>query len=362
MLANCTRSLLQRHLVKVTGAKWDAADAAAAASGGNPDTARADELAQQLGVAAEHLKSLGVAAFAGSDAGTASRELQWFSAVAWNAGLSASAEPSPDWPSTARLFTAAGTFMDAALPAELADDSAASRGAAPNRQLAWLLAAGATLEAHASAEGSSRDALLADAQQALVRCAAAGEAAGANDGGRSGIYFMLLSFTANVRAGEESACLDLLRSAEAMPGLSPDTALKLARLAAAPDSSSGGAGSLVALRAYELCLRVMQRTPGVSFKDLSHALRKVLQLAEQAGGGGAGGADSRESRLLRAYREAASLLSGVPPGAYPPEEAHWLVTSSWNRGALLAKLGRADSAEVRRCCAVQRVAARVIRC
>ncbi len=346
----------QRHLVKVTGAKWDAADAAAAAAGGAQDPARAEELAQQLTVAVTQLAQLGVARFGGADPAAASRELAWFAAVAWNAGLSASAEPQHDWPSAAALFTAAGAFLDA-VPA--ADESAgAGSVGAPTRQLAWLLAAGASLEAHA-APGAA-DSLLADAQHALARCAAAAAAllppAGAAEAAsraRTDTYVSLLAFTAAVRACDESLCLDLLRTAEATPGLTPDTALKLARIASPGGGDGGGGNSRVALRAYELCLRVMQRTPGAPVKDAALVLRKVLTLAEQAEGGGGGGADSRDARVLRGYREAAALLGGTAPGAYPSEEAHWLVTAAWNRGALLAKLGRADAAEPLLKCALE---------
>jgi hypothetical protein len=361
----CTIAHAQRHLIKVTVAKWDEADA----KGAGVDPVRSEELSSQLHVAMQHLKLQGVPAFAGADAATAARELAWFAAIAWNAGLVASAAPRHDWASAARLFAASGAFMDAA-PANLDDtddagggsSGSAAPGGTPSRQLAWLLAAGASLEVHAAAAaGEDAAALLAEAQHALARCAAAGEAAASApraDGAslaRTGVYFTLLSFTARARAGDDSGCLDLLRSAEAMPGLSPDTALKLARLASAPGGSGAAPSALVALRAYELCLRVMQRTPGVAHKELAHVLRKTLTLAEHAGAtttaataaASATGADSREARLLRGYREAAALLAGVPPGAYPPEEAHWLVTSAWNRGALLAKLGRVDSAEVR---------------
>jgi hypothetical protein len=130
-----------------------------------------------------------------------------------------------------------------------------------------------------------------------------------------------------------------------MPGLSADAALKLARLAATAAAGSEG-GPLVAFRAYELCLRVMQRSPSASLKDISYVLRKVVTLAEQAG---AGGGDNRDARLLRAFRDATAVLAGAPAGAYPSEEAVWLVTTAWNRGALLAKLGRPENAEVR-CC------------
>ncbi len=340
----------------MTVAKWDAADAK-----GSVDPGRSEELSSQLHVAMQHLALQGVSAFAGADAATAHRELAWFTAIAWNSGLVASAAPRHDWASAARAFAAAGAFMDAApalLDADAGDAGGSAAGGAPSRQLAWLLAAGASLEVHAAAAAAGEDAaaLLAEAQHALARCAAAGDAAASAP--RTGVYFTLLSFTARARAADDAGCLELLRSAEAMPGLTPDTALKLARLASAPgggSSSTAAPGTLVALRAYELCLRVMQRTPGVPHKDVAHVLRKTLTLAEHAGAAtpaatsssaaAATGADSRDARLLRAFREAAALLAGVPPGAYPPEEAHWLVTSAWNRGALLAKLGRVESAE-----------------
>jgi hypothetical protein len=327
----------------VTSAKWDAADAV---GGGVPDAARSAELAQQMGVASERLKALGVPAFAGKDPATAARELQWFATTAWNAGLAASVELAHDWASAARLFAAAGAFMDAAdAPPYRLDGSSAHESAAPSRRLAWLLAAGAALEVHTATLENEADAavVLGEAQHALDRCSAAAEAAAAlaTDGGRTDVFFALLSFTASTRAGDEAGSLALLRKVESMPGLSADAALKLARLAATAAAASEG-GPLVAFRAYELCLRVMQRSPSASLKDISYVLRKLVTLAEQAG---AGGGDNRDARLLRAFRDATAVLAGAPAGAYPSEEAVWLVTTAWNRGALLAKLGRADNAE-----------------
>ena len=305
-----------------------------------------------MSVAAARLKALGVPAFAGSDPATAARELQWFATTSWNAGLAASVELGHDWASAARLFAAAGMFMDAGdvPPYNAADGGdAAHASAAPSRRLAWLLAAGAALEVHSATVKHDAEAavVLGEAQHALARCAAAAEAAGAHahDAGRTDIFFALLSFTASTRAGDEAGSMAVLRKAESLPGLTADTALKLARLASTAAAASDS-GSLVALRAYELCLRVMQRSPGASLKDISYVLRKVVTLAEQAGGA-THGSDNRDVRLLRAFRDATSVLASSPPGAYPSEEAAWLVTTAWNRGALLAKLGRPESAEVR---------------
>ena len=334
--------VVQRHLVKVTSAKWDAADAVA----GRADPARSAELASQLNVAVQQLQALGVPAFAGNDPATAARELQWFSSNAWNAGLAASVELAHDWASVARLFAAAGTFLDAAdVPPYSFTDGAGDvhEAAAPSRRLAWLLAAGAALEVHSAVVAEDGAFILGEAQHALARYAAAADAAAAT---QTDIYFLLLSFTACSRAEDEAGCFAILRKAESMPALTADTALKLARLASMAAVASDS-GSVVAFRAYELCLRVMQRAPGGSLKDISYVLRKLATLSEQGAGDGGVGGDNRDVRLLRALRDASPILAAAPAGAYPSEEAVWLVTTAWNRGALLAKLGRPESAEVR---------------
>lgn len=327
-------SQLLRHLVRVTAAKWDAADVAAQAAGSSVESGRCDELSQQFSVAAERLGALGTSCFAGDDAQTAAQELSWFALSAWNAAVASSAETQRNWGAAARLFAASGAFMDAL--AACGDAGAAPAPSSPSRQLAWLLSAAAQLEVHATTHGEGD---LAEAQHAIARCAAASSGAPVN--ASTAVFVLLISFTAKARAGDDEACLELLRGAESLPGLAAETILKLAKLACSDASPA------VALRAYELCLRVMQRSAGVNYADLAHVLRKTLSLAEQAGGGAAGaaGADSREARMLRMYREASALLAGVPPGLYPPEEAHWLMTSAWNRGALLVKLGRAEAAE-----------------
>ena len=333
---------MQRHLIKVTAAKWDAADAVA----GRADPARSAELASQLGVACQQLQALGVPAFAGDDPATAARELQWFATNAWNAGLAASVELAHDWASAARLFAAAGTFMDAADVPPYSSTGAAGvmhEAAAPSRRLAWLLAAGAALEVHSAMVDEDGAFILGEAQHALARCAAAADAAGST---QTDVFFLLLQFTASRRGEDEAGSLAILRKAESMPALTADTALKLARLASMAAVASDN-GQVLAFRAYELCLRVMQRAPGGSLKDISYVLRKLVTLAEQGANDGGLGADNRDVRLLRAFRDASAVLAAAPAGAYPSEEAVWLVTTAWNRGALLAKLGRPESAEVR---------------
>ena len=334
-------SALQRHLIKVTSAKWDAADAVA----GHADPARSAELASQMGVACQQLKALGVPAFAGNDHATAARELLWFATNAWNAGLAASVELAHDWASAARLFAAAGTFLDAAdLPPYTSSGATgvAHEAAAPSRRLAWLLAAGAALELHSAMLDGDGAFILGEAQHALARCAAAADAAAST---QTHVLFLLLCFTASTRAGDKAGSLAILRKAESMPAFTADTALKLARLASMAAAASDGWA--VAFRAYELCLRVMQRAPGSSLKDMSYVLRKLVTLSEQCASDGGLGGDNRDVRVLRAFRDASAILAAAPAGAYPSEEAVWLVTTAWNRGALLAKLGRPESAEVR---------------
>ena len=326
----------------MTSEKWDAADAVA----GHADPARSAELASQMGVACQQLKALGVPGFAGNDPATAARELQWFAANAWNAGLAASVELAHDWASAARLFAAAGTFMDAAdLPPYSAAGAigVAHEAAAPSRRLAWLLAAGAALEVHSAMLDDDGAFILGEAQHALARCSAAADAGAST---QTDILFLLLCFTVCTRAEDVAGSLAILRKAESMPALTADTALKLARLASKAAAASDG-GSTLAFRAYELCLRVMQRSPGSSLKDMSYVIRKVVTLCEHAAGDGGLGGDNRDVRLLRAFRDASAILAAAPAGAYPSEDAVWLVTTAWNRGALLAKLGRPESAEVR---------------
>jgi len=329
-----TASIL-RHLVKVTAAKWDAAEAkakaapGAGAEAGEPGTAaaaeaadgRALELSLQFDVASERLSALGVTLFAGADEEAAARELAWFAHTAWNAGLAAAAGGRA-WDAVARLFSASGAFLLA--------PGTPQAGGSP--QLAFLLSAAAWLEVHsASGEASA----LAAARRAVASHAAI-TASGGAAAGRVAVFALLINFATAARAGDEGGCAELLRSAEAMAGLSGDSALKLAKLSAAP-----GAPRAACEKAHALCLRVLQRSPGgAPAAELAYALRKSLQLQEEAGGTGGGGADGREPRLLRAWREAAALLAGVPAGGYPPDEAAWLVTHCWNRGAGLAKLGR----------------------
>lgn len=52
---------------------------------------------------------------------------------------------------------------------------------------------------------------------------------------------------------------------------------------------------------------------------------------------------SDEARL-ELLGEAAGLLRGAAPGAFPPHELRWLVTAAWNRGTVHARFGRAREA------------------
>lgn len=47
-----------------------------------------------------------------------------------------------------------------------------------------------------------------------------------------------------------------------------------------------------------------------------------------------------DSEKLGLYRDAAALLQDAPPGAFPPREAAWLVTTCFNRGCQHAKFFR----------------------
>ena len=338
---------LLRHLIKVTQTKWDAADAASVANKVQFERGRADELAQQLLVSSERLSALGVVAFAGSDATTAAKELAWFAMTAWNAGLATTAlqeGATPAWLAAHQLFGAAGAFMDAQAQMDPAGEHAPS--VIPHRrQLAWLLSAASALEVHKEGARAKNDSaaerpaqLLAEAASALQRAAAVECASG--DATRAQVFMMLTGFGIKAASGDANGCLDMLRSAEALPGLTSDTGLKLAKMAAED------AGPAVALRAFELCLRVMQRgSSGAApnYGDLAYVLRSTLTYGELVGG--SGGADSRDARLIRGFREAAALLASVPAGAYPPMEAEWLMTQAWNRGAMLIKLGRPEPGE-----------------
>lgn len=328
---------LLRHLIKVTQAKWDAADAATVANQGSFERGRADELAQQFVVASERLEALGAVTFAGDNVANASKELSWFAITAWNAGLSTCAPQEgqhPAWAAAAHLFGAAGAFMNALVHMDPHGQHAPA--VSPHtRQLAWLLSAASALEVHKDSGAQSlNEATLALQSAAAVDCPA-------SDAARAQVFMLLTSFNVKARLGDAAGCLDMLRTAEAMPGLTADTALKLAKIAAED------AGLAVALRAYELCLRVMQRSQGQTtpnYADMAHVLRCTLTYAEQASGG-SNGADSRDARLLRGFREASALIASVPAGGYPPEEAEWLMTQAWNRGAMLIKVGRTDIGE-----------------
>ena len=336
---------LLRHLIQVTDKKWDAADAATVAHQGRFERGRSDELAQQFVVAAERLSTLGASAFAGDDAVTAATECAWFGLSAWNAGLATIAPQEgivPAWGAAVHLFRAAGTFMSALFVVDPHDQQGA---VSPHTcQLAWLLSAASALEADKDAKNTASDGpqgLLAEAASALQHAAAVEIPAA--DAARAQVFMLLTGFTVKAKCGDAAGCLDMLRTAEAMPGLTTDTALKLAKIAAED------AGPAVALRAYELCMRVMQRSQSglaANYADMAHVLRRTLTYAEQSSGSVGGGADSHDARLLRYFREAAALMASVPPGAYPPEEAEWLMTSAWNRGAMLIKLGRVDAGEL----------------
>lgn len=47
----------------------------------------------------------------------------------------------------------------------------------------------------------------------------------------------------------------------------------------------------------------------------------------------------------RAYRDAGQLLAAAAPGAFPADEAQWLVATCWNRAALHVRQHRWQQAE-----------------
>jgi hypothetical protein len=53
-----------------------------------------------------------------------------------------------------------------------------------------------------------------------------------------------------------------------------------------------------------------------------------------------------DAERLAVFKEAVALLLAAPPTAYPANEAQWLVSTIWNRGATLAKFAQPNEAMV----------------
>jgi hypothetical protein len=176
-------SQLLRHLVKVTQQKWDSVPL-------DERQEQGAELASQFAVAAERLQSLGADAFAGADARAASKELAWFAAAAWNAGLAAAqGGPRPDWAAAAQLFGASAAF------------AAPAGGGDANLRLSLLLSAAAWLEVDAAEAPDRAAAALGGFSAALEAAKAAGSAASP----RESSFFLLLAFTCAARRGDADA-------------------------------------------------------------------------------------------------------------------------------------------------------------
>ena len=272
--------------------------------------------------------------------------------------------------------------------------------ALPSRCVAWLLCAAAALEGDGTAAGGTGAPIdevdrLEAASAALRRSEAASTDASpfeSSGGGcaaaglhpsssRVHVYRSLLSLTVAVRGRDCDRALHILRAAEAgapptAPPLTLDCALKMALVCGGP-----AAPPPAALRSIEMTLRCAAAAAaaaaaggggsngpsGDDYRHVARFTRKLIrlleaswpQLAAGAAGGGmaTAGADGREAKLLRAFREGAELMRAAsPPGAWPPDEAVWLPTAAWNRGAALSRAGRGVDA-VHPLLAVARLAA-----
>lgn len=51
-------------------------------------------------------------------------------------------------------------------------------------------------------------------------------------------------------------------------------------------------------------------------------------------------------QVLDHYKQAQQIFSGLGDKLYPQDEAQWLVSTAWNRGALYMKLQQHDKAEL----------------
>jgi len=71
----------------------------------------------------------------------------------------------------------------------------------------------------------------------------------------------------------------------------------------------------------------------------------------------------QDDERLSVFAEAATVIKGMPSGAYPPLELEWLAVSAWNRGCHHERFGRNEAArsfmraaqELMQHCTVKRV-------
>ncbi|EFN50881.1 hypothetical protein CHLNCDRAFT_141680 [Chlorella variabilis] len=187
-----------------------------------------------------------------------------------------------------------------------------------------------------------------DTQQAVAgveAAAGAGEGqAGPGGDAKADVYLLLLDFKLCLLGGDVAGQLQALARARALPAFGAHHFGMAAALARGGSRSGGGGGSGRGLgtgpaplppSSPEVCRaaeaarlhRLTQDTP-LDYAAAAAALRRLVELSP--------GDDER----LELLGEAAGLLSAAPPGAYPPQELRWLVTTAWNRGAVHARFGR----------------------
>ncbi|KAI7839840.1 hypothetical protein COHA_006425 [Chlorella ohadii] len=312
--------------------------------------ARSSELARLFDALVSRMRAVGADAFFVQQDGRHA-QLEWLALHAWNAGQAAGA--AGELQQAAVLMAVCGELY-AAMPAP-------SQAALHKRKLAFLMAAASACEVHEAAavpdaaqqppaEGGARPAAsgalnlarsyLAQSRAAGAALAAAqameGQQAGADP--KSDVFAALLDFRLACLSQDTAAQLESLERCKALPAFGAEHFAMAAAVArgcsSGTDASTAGRpGGMEVCRAAEAARlqRLTQQAP-MDYGAVAATLRVLLELSPS------------DADRLQLLGEAAGLLGAAPLGAYPAQELRWLVTTSWNRGAVHARFGRAAEA------------------
>ncbi|PRW59549.1 MFS general substrate transporter [Chlorella sorokiniana] len=324
----------------------------AAPSSSQAYAARSSELARLFDALVSRMRAVGADAFFVQQDGRHT-QLEWLALQAWNAGQAAGA--AGELQQAAVLMAVCGELY-AALPSP-------SQAALHKRKLAFLMAAASACEVHeataasnaaqqpAAAEGGARPAssgalnlarsYLAQSRAAGAALAAAQAMEGAQAGAdpKSDVFAALLDFRLACLSQDTAAQLEALERSKALPAFGAEhfamaaAVVRCCASARADAGSAGRGGSQEVCRAAEAARlqRLTQQAP-MDYAAVAATLRVLLELSPS------------DADRLQLLGEAAGLLGAAPPGAYPAQELRWLVTTSWNRGAVHARFGRAAEA------------------
>ncbi|WIA40581.1 hypothetical protein OEZ86_013922 [Tetradesmus obliquus] len=276
-------------------------------------------LSEVLNTALQRLRRLGLEGFAGAgEEGSVLQLVEWLSTSSYNAGVVASL--MDDYQGSAVLMHTSAQLMGL-LPSQ-------GPKQLKLQKTAYALAAAAGLQVHEAMPQHAGSLKLASKMLASSAAVTAklGQAAISDMGAEA--YDLQLHFRIALYQNNASEMVAVAGRMAEHPGVGHEYMFKLYEWSCKPPNTHPE----VAVAALEGCLRKLMAVPQPNYGRVALVLRLLIQRA------------SSDAAKLHLYREACGILSTLQPGAYPAQEAAWLVGDAWRCGSMHARFGRHSQA------------------